>query len=134
QDLLHGRAYAGQLAEIVSSGAHHGILGRQPDAIGDLAPHVLAVDHPAGRGLPGMPAPVTDGEAGGAIGHASASVRVSSWSYQSSSFSSSCSASSGIFFATEIMVWYSFLLHASLKPARSTSKRNSLRRRPVKPR
>ena len=66
---------------------------------------LLAVDYPAGRCLPGMPAPVTDGEAGGAIRHAPASVRVSAWSYQSSSFSSSCSASSGIFWATLMMVW-----------------------------
>ena len=48
---------------------------------------------------------VADGEAGGAIRHAPASIRVSAWSYQSSSFSSSCSASSGIFWATLMMVW-----------------------------
>jgi hypothetical protein len=37
--------------------------------------------------------------------HAPASVRVSAWSYQSSSFSSSCSVSSGIFWAIAMMVW-----------------------------
>jgi hypothetical protein len=48
QDLLYGRPHGRKLAEILGAGAHHRILGRQPDAKEDIAPQYLTVDDPAG--------------------------------------------------------------------------------------
>ena len=104
QDLLHGRPDACQRRKVLGSGSHHGVLGRQPDAIGTFAPHVLALDHPAGRCLPGQPAPVTDAEAAFRHAQAPTSVRVSARSYKVSSFSSSCNVSSGSLLATLMIV------------------------------
>ena len=60
------------------------------------------------RGLALVPAPRTDvvptGHGERLSHQAPASARVSAWSYQRSSFSSSCSASSGIFWATLMIV------------------------------
>ena len=71
----------------------------QPDPIGGFAPNLLRIDDTAGRGMSLMPAPCTDIMCAAPMRHASASMRVTAWSYQSSSFSSSCSATSGIFCA-----------------------------------
>ena len=77
QDLLHARAHAFQRSKVRCPGAHHRVPGWQPHAVGHLAPHVLPLDHAAGRCLPGEPAPVANGEP--AAGHAQipSSVRVS---------------------------------------------------------
>ena len=77
QNLLNARAHAFQRSKVRCPGAHHRVFGRQPHAVGHLAPHVLPLDHAAGRCLPGEPAPVANGEP--ATGHAQipSSVRVS---------------------------------------------------------
>ena len=77
EDLFHALAHAFQRGQIHRPSAHNSVLGGQPHAVGHLAPHVLPLDHAAGRCLPGEPAPVANGEP--AAGHAQipSSVRVS---------------------------------------------------------
>src|SRR5690606_28941793 len=104
QDLLDRRLDGVERAQIARAGADDGVLAGQPDPIGGLAPDLLPINDTAGCGMPLMPAPRADAMSAVRLRHALASMRVSAWSYQSSSFSSSCSASSGIFWAMPMMV------------------------------
>jgi len=77
QDLLHARAHAFQRGQIHRPSAHHRALSWQPHAVGDLAPHILTLDHAAGRCVPGEPAPIADGESAASHVQIPSSVRVS---------------------------------------------------------
>src|SRR5690606_13368711 len=104
QDLIDRRLDRVERAQIARTGADDSVLTGQPHPIGGLAPDLLPVNDTAGCGMPLMPAPRADAMSAARKRHASASMRVSAWSYQSSSFSSSCSASSGTSWAMPMMV------------------------------